>query len=278
MALACDCEIRRALYRLTRLRAARVVDRSRRLYAEVGSPPWHWWLTTRGTRLAGGTGRVRPGEDRGPNFLEHTAATAAVPITLTAHGPAAGLHLDGWLRDEQAWENYRPTTYGMFVGSTQRIRPDGLATISLDPTGQPLPVFVEVDRATAATGKLCGKVRRYLDYADSRDWADRHRICPALLLLTTKPGRAEAFLAAVAAYRSKSTGASRTMTVAVAAAVHDPHKAVSEPVWRTEPSGAPTTLRQVLTAHLAAAEADRRAREEQRRWQQELDRRRERAW
>ena len=256
MALVCGRPLRTVLYRLDRLYRARLVKRQRP-YASEGSAPLHWWLTTRGRRLAGGTGRSR-GEHRDPTFLAHTAATAALPVTLAAT-PPPGLTLVSWVRDEDAWESYDTGYADLLHRSAPKIRPDGLARIVVNVRDDvPLPVFVEIDLDTSSAGKLAAKVPRYLDYANERAWQGRHPVCPALLLLTPLRGRADAFLAAATTYRREHflSQAHEDMTVAVCAAVHDTATAVAAPVWRTAVDATPVPLRDVLAAHLRAVDPE----------------------
>lgn len=240
-------------YRLSRLRSAGLVDRTRS-YAESGSAPFFWWLTRSGARLVEGTSPA-PGKAT-PNslFLRHTAAIAGLYVALVDVGPSIGMHCESWLRDELAWEEWSPT-----LGRAKHLRPDAYVEVSLevdDEVGR-AGAFVEVDFATMDQPRLRAKVARYRDYASDRTWWDRHPGCPALLLLTTSEARVTRFLAHVEKGRSRQNrydGDDHEFDweelVAAAAAVGSPEAALSAPVWRTSPADAPVTLSALLAGEV----------------------------
>jgi len=86
-------------YRLSRLRSARLVERTRP-YAASGSAPFFWWLTRGGARLVEGTSPAPGKATPNPLFLRHTAAIAGLYVALLDLGPSIGMRCESWLRDE----------------------------------------------------------------------------------------------------------------------------------------------------------------------------------
>ena len=240
-------------YRLSRLRSAGLVGRTRP-YAASGSAPFFWWLTRGGARLVEGTspapGRATPN----PLFLRHTAAIAGLYVALVDVGLSIGMRCESWLRDELAWEEWSPT-----LGRAKHLRPDAYVEVSLEVDGEVgrAGAFVEVDFATMDQPRLRAKVARYRDYALDRVWWDRHPGCPALLLLTTSEARVTRFLANVEKDRPRQhhyDGDDHELDweelVAAAPEVSSPEGALSAPVWRTSPGDAPVTLSALLAGEV----------------------------
>ncbi|MDA8314755.1 MAG: replication-relaxation family protein [Actinomycetota bacterium] len=229
-------------YRMSRLRSAGLVDRTRP-YAASGSAPFFWWLTRSGARLVEGTspapGRATPN----PLFLRHTAAIAGLYVALLDLGPSIEMRCKSWLRDEMACEEWSAT-----LGRAKHLRPDAYVEVSLEVDGEVgrTGAFVEVDFATMDQPRLRAKVARHRDYASDRAWWHRHPGCPALLLLTTSEARVTRFLANVEKDRPRQhhyEGDDHEFDweelVAAAAAVSSPEAALSAPVWRMSPADAP---------------------------------------
>lgn len=240
-------------YRLSRLRSAGLVDRTRP-YAASGSAPFFWWLTRSGARLVEGTSPAPGKATPNPLFLRHTTAIAGLYVALVDVGPSVEMRCDSWLRDELAWEEWSPS-----LGRAKHLRPDAYVEVSLEVDGEvgQAGAFVEVDFATMDQPRLRAKVARHRDYAAERAWWDRHPGCPALLLLTTSEARVTRFLANVEKDRPKqnrSDGDDHEFDwdelVAAAAAVGSPEAALSAPVWRTSPADAPVTLRALLAGEV----------------------------
>ena len=248
-------------YRLSRLRGAGLVNRTRP-YAAVGSAPFFWWLTRSGARLIQGTSPAPGKAAPNPLFLRHTAAIAGLYVALLDVGPGIGLDCRSWLRDEMAWEEWSPA-----MGRPKHLRPDAYLEVALEVDGETgraaafvevdgetgrAAAFVEVDFATMDQPRLRAKVARHREYASDRAWWDRHLGCPPLLLLTTSEARVTRFLANVEKDRPRqSPYAEEDPTaydelVAAAAAVGSPEAALSAPVWRTSPADAPVTLLSLL--------------------------------
>jgi hypothetical protein len=80
IALVCRPE-RSVDYRLGRLRATGVVDRTRP-YAASGSAPFFWWLTRKGAHLVEGTSPAPGKAAPNPLFLRHTSAIAGLYVAL----------------------------------------------------------------------------------------------------------------------------------------------------------------------------------------------------
>lgn len=240
-------------YRLSRLRSAGLVDRTRP-YAASGSAPFFWWLTRSGARLVEGTSPAPGKATPNPLFLRHTAAIAGLYVALVDVGPSIGVRCESWLRDELAWEEWSPT-----VGRAKHLRPDAYVEVALEVDGEigRGGAFVEVDFATMDQPRLRAKVARYRDYASERSWWDRHPGCPALLLLTTWEARVTRFLANVEKHRPRQhryDGDDHEFDweelVAAAAAVGSPESALSAPVWRTSPADAPVMLSALLAGEV----------------------------
>lgn len=247
------CPERTVDYRLTRLRTAGLVDRTRP-YAASGSAPFFWWLTRSGAHLVEGTSPAPGKATPNPLFLRHTAAIAGLYVALFADGPSIEMRCESWLRDEMAWEEWSPT-----LGRPKHLRPDAYVEVSLDVDGEVgrAGAFVEVDFATMDQPRLRAKVARHRDYASDRAWWDRHHGCPALLLLTTSEARVTRFLVNVEKDRPRQNrydGDDHELDwgelVAAAAAVGSPEAALSAPVWRTSPADAPVTLSALLAGEV----------------------------
>ncbi|MDA8379478.1 MAG: replication-relaxation family protein [Actinomycetota bacterium] len=240
-------------YRLSRLRSAGLVERTRP-YAVSGSAPFFWWLTRSGARLVEGTSPAPGKATPNPLFLRHTAAIAGLYVALGDVGPIIGMRCESWLRDELAWEEWSPN-----LGRAKHLRPDAYVEVSLEVDGEVgrAGVFVEVDFATMDQPRLRAKVARHRDYAADRPWWDRHPGCPPLLLLTTSEARVTRFLANVEKDRPKQNrydGDDHEFDweelVAAAAAVGSPEAALSAPVWRTSPADAPVILSALLAGEV----------------------------
>lgn len=240
-------------YRLSRLRSAGLVDRTRP-YAASGSAPFFWWLTRSGARLVEGTSPAPGKATPNPLFLRHTVAIVGLYVALLDVGPSIGMRCESWLRDELAWEEWLPT-----LGRAKHLRPDAYLEVSLEVDGEVgrAGAFVEVDFATMDQPRLRAKVARHRDYAADRAWRDRHPGCPALMLLTTSEARVTRFLANVEKdrpnpnrYDADDHEFDWEELVAAAAAVGSPEAALSAPVWRTSPADAPVTLPALLAGEV----------------------------
>lgn len=235
-------------YRLARLRARSLVDRTRP-YAASGSAPFFWWLTRSGAHLVEGTSPAPGKGTPNPLFLRHTAAIAGLYVALLDAGPSVGLTLSEWRRDEEAWEDW-----SNYHGAG-RLRPDAYAEVRLDVDGAEgvAGAFVEVDFATMDQARLRAKVARHRRYCTETTWWDRHPCCPALLLVTTSEARVNHFLAGVERDRSHPSPYQREHPahydelVAACATVASPEEAVTAPVWRADVGDAPVTLAQLLS-------------------------------
>jgi heme exporter protein D len=261
-------------YRLTRLRGAGLVDRTRP-YAASGSAPYFWWLTRSGARLVEGTSPAPGKATPNPLFLRHTSAIAGLYVALLEFGPTVGMKLETWLRDEVAWEQWSPP-----ASRAKHLRPDAYLEVTLDVDGQSgrAGAFVEVDFATMDQARLRAKVARHREYAADGTWWQRHPCCPALLLLTTSEARVTRVLANAEKDRPRPRRYADEAffdyeeLVAAAAQVHSPEAALSAPCWRTSAADAPVALVGLLSAEvrkcrrLVAAVRAQRAREE--RWRQ----------
>jgi Replication-relaxation len=194
-------------------------------------------------------------------FLAHAAAIADLWIALSTVGPEVGLNLSRWLRDEEAWEEWRG------LGGGGRIAPDAFAELVVGEEGELVPVLVEVDLATMTQARLQAKLRRYVKYAEDGAWEERHGTCPVLLFLTTSPVRSNGFLAGAEKLRPRHNvyfeqrGKDTRLVVAAAACVHDAAAAVVGNVWRVGVESKPTSLGHIL-AKQAAAIGQRRAAEQ----------------
>jgi hypothetical protein len=259
-------------YRLSRLRDAGVVERTRP-YAASGSAPFFWWLTRRGAQLVEGTSPAPGKATPNPLFLRHSTAIAGLYVALVDLGPHLGLAHCSWDRDETAWEEWSPS-----LGRAKHLRPDAHMEVTLDVDGEPgrAGAFVEIDFATMDQRRLAAKVARHRDYASERAWWNRHPGCPALLLLTTSDARVTRFLANLERARPRPSyyGGEEDSTawepvVAACACVSAPEEALSAPVWRTSAADAPSTLHSLLSAdvrtyrHLVATLRAQRAADEQ---------------
>ena len=244
------CPERTVDYRLSRLREAGVVERTRP-YAASGSAPFFWWLTRRGAQLVEGTSPAPGKAAPNPLFLRHSAAIAGLYVALVDLGPHLGLTDCTWRRDEAAWEEWSPS-----LGRAKHLRPDAHMEVTLDVDGEPARAgaFVEIDFATMDQRRLAAKVARHRDYASDRAWWNRHPGCPALLLLTTSDARVTRFLANLERARPRpSYYGDEDLTawqpvVAGCACVSVPEEALSAPVWRTSAADAPSTLSSLLSA------------------------------
>jgi hypothetical protein len=260
-------------YRLARLRARSLVERTRP-YAASGSGPFYWWLTRAGARLVEGTSPAPGKGTPNPLFLRHTAAIAGLYVALLDVGPNVGLRITEWRRDEDAWEDW--SSYR----GTGRLRPDAYAEVQLSVDGQPggAGAFVEVDFATMDQARLRAKVARHRQYCAETIWWDRHPCCPALLLVTTSEARVNRFLASVEKDRphpspyEHENAAHYDELVAACAAVASPEEAVVAPVWRASVGDAPVTLSALLSPEVrqyrrvvARVEAAQRQHDEHRR-------------
>jgi hypothetical protein len=237
-------------YRLSRLREAGVVERTRP-YAASGSAPFFWWLTRMGAQLIEGTSPAPGKAAPNPLFLRHSAAIAGLYVALVNLGPHVGLTDCSWRRDETAWEEWSPS-----LGRAKHLRPDAHMEVTLDVDGEPARAgaFVEIDFATMDQRRLAAKVARHRDYALDRAWSNRHPGCPALLLLTTSDARVTRFLANLErarprpSYYGDEDPTAWEPVVAACACVSAPEEALSAPVWRTSAADAPSTLSSLLSA------------------------------
>ena len=171
--------------RLSRLRAIRVVDRTRP-YAAAGSAPFFWRLTRRGAHLVEGTSPAPAKPQPNPLFLRHTSAIAGLYVASVDIGPAVGFTDTSWHRDELAWEEWSPP-----LGATKHLRPNAHLEVTVDVDGSPgrAGAFIEVDFATMDQRRLRAKVLRHRDYTRDRAWRNRHPGAPALLLVITSDAR-----------------------------------------------------------------------------------------
>jgi hypothetical protein len=241
-------------YRLTRLRSGALVNRTRP-YAASGSAPFFWWLTRSGAHLVEGTSPAPGKATPNPLFLRHTSAIAGLYVALLDVGPGIEMRCESWLRDEMAWEEWKPT-----LGRVQHLRPDAYVEVSLEVDGEAgrSGAFIEVDFATMDQPRLRAKVARHRDYCSDRAWWDRHPGCPALLLLTTSEARVTRFLVNVEKDRppapKRYDGDDHEFDweelVAAAAVVGSSEAALSAPVWRTSPGDAPVTLSALLAGEV----------------------------
>jgi len=239
-------------YRLSRLRASGVVERTRP-YAASGSAPFFWWLTRSGAKLVEGTSPAPGKAAPNPLFLRHTAAIAGLYVALVDVDPSIGLTCCSWRRDETAWEEWTPS-----LGRPKHLRPDAYMEVALDVDGEPgrAGAFIEIDFATMDQRRLAAKVARHRDYASDRAWWNQHPGCPVLLLVTTSEARVTRFLANVERARPRPSPyveadpAASDPVVAACASVSAPEEALSAPVWRTSAADAPSTLTALLAGEV----------------------------
>ena len=247
-------------HRLMRLRQRGLVTRARP-YRDVGSAPFHWWLTPAGLRLVGHDTTTRRPNNPAPLFLAHTTAVAGLWLALRE---APGIELVSWCREEAAWEEWLTST-GWSHPTRSRISPDATARLALDVEGcrGEVSAFVEVDLSTMVQDRLRAKVTRYRKYAEAGGWKGRHPHCPVLLFVTTSEQRATRFLAGIAPKKSKpspfvvseesaAAAADLEMVVAACAAVRRPTDAVTGLGWRTGPTTDVVALSTLLAANVAA--------------------------
>jgi hypothetical protein len=239
-------------YRLSRLRGSGFVDRTRP-YAESGSSPFYWWLTRRGAGVIEGSSPAPGKGSPNPLFLRHTAAIGGIYVGLVDVGPHVGLTEPTWRRDELAWEEWVAT-----MGGVKHLRPDAHLEVSLEVDGasERAGAFIEVDFATMDQKRLAAKVGRHRKYCEDRVWWDRHRGCPALLLVTTSDVRVTRFLSNIerTTPRSSPYGEIDPLSwkplVAACACVMSPEEALTAPVWRTSVADAPSTLTSLLAGEV----------------------------
>lgn len=256
LARATGTPVRTVRYRLDQLREHDLVD-GLRPGREAGSAPRHWWLRPAGTRLV--TGVAQRGGPPKQMFIAHTTAIAEAWLAVHEHGPAAGVNLDSWLPDRAGWQEWEaPGGYG--PGRLRRLTPDAVMQARLDDVDGPAVAFWEIDLATMTQGQLREKLGRYLAYAADRAWEGVHPHCPPMLLLTTTPARAVNYLRAarraLAGDRGRRYGAddeADALVVAVCGLVHDPARAVREPVWLLpDEAAAELTLAELLAERVMA--------------------------
>jgi hypothetical protein len=232
-----------------------------------GTHPWHWWLTQSGARLITGTACA---EDRGgpnPLFVRHAAATADMWLALQLAGPAAGLELQQWWRDNEGWTQWQPPGWGL-GGRVRRITPDATAHLTVNglPEAGDQPalgaVLIEVDLATMTQQRLSYKLARYRDYAADQAWRGVHPHCPVLLVLTTTPARAATFLRGATKLLPAPTPIqfeddwpyeAGRLVVAACGHVRNPQAAVTERVWMLPGDTAEITLTDLLTDRVQVA-------------------------
>jgi hypothetical protein len=251
-----------------------------------GTHPWHWWLTPAGARLITGTACA---EDRGgpnPLFVRHAAATADMWLALPLAGPAAGLELRQWWRDNDGWTEWQPAGWGLggrvrritpdpagwgLGGRVRRITPDATAHLTVGGLtagggggdGPALgAVLIEIDLATMTQQRLGYKLARYRDYAADHAWRGTHPHCPVLLVLTTTPARAATFLRGAEKLLPAPTPIqfeddwpyeAGRLVVAACGHVRDPKVAVTERVWMLPGDTAEITLTDLLTDRVQVA-------------------------
>ena len=235
-----------------------------------GTHPWHWWLTPAGARLITGTACA---EDRGgpnPLFVRHAAATADMWLALQLAGPAAGLELHRWWRDNEGWTEWQPSGWGV-GGRVRRVTSDAtahltVASLTAAGGGGDGPalgaVLIEVDLATMTQQRLGYKLARYRDYAADQAWRGAHPHCPVLLVLTTTPARAATFLRGAAKLLPAPTRVqveddwpyeAGRLVVAACGHVRDPKVAVTERVWMLPGDTAEITLTDLLADRVQVA-------------------------
>lgn len=209
-------------YRLLRLLRLKYINRHRP-YAERGSAPFHWWLTRKGSAVAGISAECKSASLK-PMFLMHTASIADLYFALA--WPGSGISLKVWSRDEESWESWEKAPA---ASKSEWICPDARAQFSA--SLRDVSVFFEVDRGTMDHRRLVSKVRRYCAYARSDVWQQRHGALPALLLVTTSDERAGRFLEKAA---KEAANDSRLMDrIAACGVVGTMRDAASGAVWST---------------------------------------------
>jgi len=261
-------------YRLQRLRALSLIDRTRP-YVSSGSAPFSWWLTRSGARLVEGISPAPGKATPNPLFLRHTTAIAGLYVALLDIGPSIGLTCERWVRDEHSWEEWSSTG-----GRKHYLRPDAYVEIGISVDDKPgvAGAFVEIDFATMDQARLRAKVARHRAYASDGAWWSKHPGCPVLLLLTTSEARATHFLSIAERDKPKpSIWQHEDPThpdglIAACASVASPEEALSTPLWRTSVADAPMLLSSILagevrtfrgvvrTWHAERDAADRRSR------------------
>ena len=236
-------------YRLARLRARSLVDRTRP-YAASGSAPFFWWLTRSGARLVEGTSPAPGKGTPNPLFLRHTAAIAGLYVALLDAGPTVGLQLTGLapgrgrlgglvqLLTVPAGSAPTPTPKCVSTSTAPRVSPGR----SWRWTSPPWTRLASGPRwpATAATApKPCGGTAT--------------RAVQRCCLVTTSEARVNHFLAGVERDRPRPSPYQREHPahydelVAACATVASPEEAVTAPVWRAAVADAPVTLAQLLS-------------------------------
>ncbi|HEX4730523.1 MAG TPA: replication-relaxation family protein [Solirubrobacterales bacterium] len=191
-AIIAETPIRTLRYRCARLTRHGLAGHSRP-YRERGSAPHHLWPTRRGEAILTGAPPPRGGERREPNplFLAHAAALSDLYVAL-ATGLPAGVGLTRFERESEARE---PFDAGP-VHRPRAVAPDAYVEIA-DIDGHTLGALVELDMGTMSHRRLKTKAAGYADYARADAWRERHRLCPALLFITTTEKRARSLLAAM---------------------------------------------------------------------------------
>jgi hypothetical protein len=239
-------------YRLQRLRALSLIDRTRP-YVSSGSAPFSWWLTRSGAHLVEGISPAPGKATPNPLFLRHTTAIAGLYVALVDIGPSVGLTCERWVRDEHSWEEWSST-----LGRKHYLRPDAYVEIGITVDDAPgvAGAFVEIDFATMDQARLRAKVARHRAYASDGAWWAKHPGCPVLLLLTTSEARATRFLSTAERDKPKpSIWQQEDPThpdglIAACASVASPEEALSTPVWRTSAADAPMLLSSILAGEV----------------------------
>ncbi|MEX2106526.1 MAG: replication-relaxation family protein [Solirubrobacterales bacterium] len=178
-------------YRCARLARLGLAGRTRP-YRERGSAPHHLWPTRKGEALACGGPPPRGGERREPNplFLAHAAGLSEIYVALATTLPAE-VTLARFEREADAREPFETLRR-----DKRAVAPDVFIEIS-DLDDRALLAFIELDMGTMSHRRLRQKAAGYAEYAKAAAWRENHRLCPALLFLTTTEQRARSFLSAM---------------------------------------------------------------------------------
>ena len=200
--------------------------------ADVGTAPFHCWLTIFG---AGAVGVDAP-EPLSEDLAGVRAKVALTDLWLSVrdHGEPGGLHPHGWHRHRcgVAYDDPRTNAPGTLPVEAE-------LTVALDsPDGPPVRMFVVAIVEGISKARLAAVLTRYAGYVAARR---PHERMPVLVALVRTPRHADSVLA-VAEQLPEATGLrhlgrvtveAAMRRVAVGVSVPRPDAFVTEPVWCT---------------------------------------------
>ncbi len=196
---------------------------------EVGTSPYHCWLTAFGAAAIGAEKPAARSDDLAG--MQATAALSELWLAVRDHGKGVGLELIGWRRLPSGLPYDDPRT-----GTLRALPAEAKLTVALGGNEVTMLVVARVERVPAA--RLAAVLARFAGYLTS-SCAER---CPQVLAVLARTPRvaerlltAAETLGAAPAARHLDEGAIATAQRRMVVGVVEPHPVglATEPVWAT---------------------------------------------